>query len=207
MPTRHGIDVSHHQNQAGPIDWNAVRGAGVEFVFVKVSDGLGYDAYASSNISHARAAGLMVGGYHYLRNTSPGDQQASVFLARAPLQPGDLLPVLDFEVEIKSAVAKAAYVAKARHWMTRVSGAIGGRAPFLYTRRSIMSQLGNPADLARHPLWLARYSKTPPQLPHGATEYIIWQYSEKGSVPGITGHVDLNECAIGPAQLRADYTL
>ena len=41
--------------------------------------------------------------------------------------------------------------------------------------------------LRAYDLWLADYRGKRPARPHG-----IWQYTSKGSVPGITGPVDLS---------------
>jgi lysozyme len=207
MPIADGIDVSHYQNDAGAINWSKVKASGVRYVFIKISDKLSIDAYAASNVAGARSAGLMVGGYHFLRNTASGVAQATAFLAHAPLNPGDLLPVLDLEVIPSTPAAKAAYVDRAREWMAVVSGRVGGRKPFLYTRANILSAVGNPKDLARHPLWLARYGSSPPPIPVGASDYAVWQYSESGSVNGITGPVDLNVTRTGFAAFQAKYGL
>lgn len=37
------------------------------------------------------------------------------------------------------------------------------------------------------PLWIARYGKTP-----SINNYVAWQYTSKGHIPGISGHVDLS---------------
>lgn len=44
----------------------------------------------------------------------------------------------------------------------------------------------------RFSLWVARYGKKPQYV----TEYAIWQKSSGGSVPGIIGTVDLDECSV-----------
>lgn len=46
--------------------------------------------------------------------------------------------------------------------------------------------------LDRFTKWVAKYSETPPVGISGT--YDIWQYSSKGSVPGIKGNVDMNIC-------------
>ena len=71
------IDVSHYQNEAGgggtsAIKWARVRNAGVKFTIIKISDKTSKDAFAVRNVADAKAAGLLVGGYHLLRNTASG---------------------------------------------------------------------------------------------------------------------------------------
>lgn len=46
--------------------------------------------------------------------------------------------------------------------------------------------------LNRFTKWVAKYSETPPAGINGT--YDIWQYSSKGSIPGIDGNVDMNIC-------------
>src|SRR6266540_2818609 len=64
-PTFQGIDVSHWQ---GTIDFDAVAGAGVRFVFAKATEGQTFDDpnYATYR-ADAAAAGLAFGAYHYAR--------------------------------------------------------------------------------------------------------------------------------------------
>ena len=41
-------------------------------------------------------------------------------------------------------------------------------------------------------IFIARYGKSTPNL-HGPGKHNIWQFTEKGRVPGISGHVDLDK--------------
>ncbi|TPK87352.1 hypothetical protein FJ548_14225 [Mesorhizobium sp. B2-4-17] len=212
MPTREGVDVSHYQNGAGgggasAIKWARVRNAGVTFAFIKISDKTVKDAFAVRNVSDAREAGLLVGGYHFLRNTAAGVDQAQAFLQTVPFGSGDLIPSLDIELIPATPAARKAYVQKARDWVAAVRNAHGGRWPFLYTRANIWQALGNPTGFGNCPLWLARYGSNPPPIPQGFTSYLIWQYSQSGTVDGITGNVDENHLAISFADFRARYSL
>lgn len=59
-----GIDVSRWQ---GSIDWKQVREAGISFVFIKASQGSSLeDPKFAENVQGAKAAGLLVGAYHFL---------------------------------------------------------------------------------------------------------------------------------------------
>ncbi len=58
-----GIDVSHWQ---GTINWTSVKNSGVEFAFMKATQGNGYvDPTFHTNIRNATAAGVLVGPYHF----------------------------------------------------------------------------------------------------------------------------------------------
>jgi lysozyme len=44
------------------------------------------------------------------------------------------------------------------------------------------------------PLWLAQYRNVAaPSLPHGWTNFTVWQFSAKGKVNGISGDCDMNK--------------
>ena len=61
-----GVDVSRWQGRS--IDWAKVRKAGNEYVFLKASEGVGYESPTfSQHWAEARQAGLYVGAYHFAR--------------------------------------------------------------------------------------------------------------------------------------------
>ena len=73
-----GIDVSKWQ---GSINWNSVRGAGIEFAWMKATEGLTYkDPNFSANYLGAYNAGVIRGAYHFARpDVSGGTAQADFF--------------------------------------------------------------------------------------------------------------------------------
>ncbi|MDQ0046053.1 GH25 family lysozyme M1 (1,4-beta-N-acetylmuramidase) [Paenibacillus polymyxa] len=63
-----GIDVSRYQ---GNIDWNVVKADGISFTFIKASQGQRYvDPTFLTNAKGAKAAGVLLGAYHFLDATS-----------------------------------------------------------------------------------------------------------------------------------------
>src|SRR5512133_181864 len=78
-----GVDVSHHQ---GPIDWPRVASEPhLAFAFIKATEGGDWtDPRFAANWRGARAAGLLVGAYHYFTFCRPPLDQARHFLATAP---------------------------------------------------------------------------------------------------------------------------
>lgn len=71
MTNPQGIDISHFQ---GEVDWSALKSDGLDFVAIKASQGTGYSqsSYYTENISKARSAGLIVGGYHFFTGNENG---------------------------------------------------------------------------------------------------------------------------------------
>jgi len=192
-----GIDVSHWQ---GVIAWPSVAGAGVDFAFIKATEGGDYtDPRFSANWAGAWQAGIIRGAYHYFRPQTDAAAQARHFLATAQLQPGDLPPVLD--VEATDGRPDSEIAAGVRTWLQMVEQATG-RTPIVYTRASFWNPHLGPGD-ARYPLWVAHYDVPNPTLPGGWTSWTFWQHSDDGRVPGITGAVDLNWFNGTRAQLEA----
>src|SRR3972149_3739370 len=97
-PGAEGIDVSRWQ---GTIDWPSVKAAGKVFAFIRASMGAtGIDERFTANWQGGRAAGLLVGAYHYLPKEALGAAQADQFIAQLRQQGagyGDLPPVVDVE--------------------------------------------------------------------------------------------------------------
>lgn len=198
-----GIDVSHHN---GTIDWNKVKAAGVNFVFIKASEGLtlGDDQFAT-NVARARSLGIPAGAYHFFIPTSSVAQQVTNFCNQVgSLQPGDLPPVLDAEVPSRWVTDPTAAadmhvawqpmtvdqrVAKIIEWMDGVEKRLGVR-PILYASTSfVRDTLGGSSKLLKYRLWLANYAPSP-TVPAPYSTWDFWQDSETGTIAGITGKVD-----------------
>src|SRR4051812_27547332 len=80
-PTTRGIDVSYYQ---GEIDWGLVRGSGIEFAFIRVSDGIDTpDTMFELNWGGAKAAGIRRGMYQFFRPTDSVLEQADLAIAMA----------------------------------------------------------------------------------------------------------------------------
>ena len=200
MPTMDGIDVSKYQNQAGAINWTKVAASGAKFCFVKMSGTTTADPFGKDNLKNARSKGLLVGGYHFMTNGASGKNQAKAFLSTVTLKPGDIRPVIDIETVPGNAASKKTYVQRCEEFLAEVTTALGGTRPFIYTRKDILSSLGNPASFKDCPLWLAQY--TGPDTPtYGIPDpwrrlgkrWTMWQWvGDAGRVPGFATAVDRN---------------
>jgi lysozyme len=193
-----GIDVSYHQ---GPIDWQQVKASGRQFAFVRATAGtLTADTAYWTNLSGARVAGVAVGSYHYANpDTALNDasNEATWFLRNASVASGDLIPVLDLEVS--NGLDPASLTAWAQTWLAQVSATTGVR-PIIYTNPNFWSSSMADTDwFARNGypvLWIAHWTTaTAPTVPAGGwggSGWTFWQYSSEGSVPGISGPVDVD---------------
>ncbi len=188
----HGIDVARYQDN---IDWRTARANGVNFAFIKATEGGDrVDAQFDSHWRGAAAAGVARGAYHfYYFCTSPEDQ-ARWFIRNVPR--GNMLPpVLDMEWNPLSPTC--AHVRppgdevrdQMRRFMKIITAHYGQR-PIIYTTPKFFQEndLGRIRD---HEFWLRSTAKTPAEAYPGQS-WAFWQYTATGTVPGIAGAVDLN---------------
>ncbi len=194
-----GIDVSRHQ---GVIDWAAVAGAGPHFVYIKATEGGDWtDPLFADNWRSPEAAGLLRGAYHFFTFCTPGTAQARHFLATVPPQPGTLPPVVDVELsgncrnwgDVESVQAElAAFVAAVE--------AAHRRRPVIYTTYTNHGKF--VAGLfEEYPLWLRSVRVPPWWLTR--REWVLWQHSDRGTIAGVEGPVDLNVFVGDLAELRS----
>ena len=195
-------DISRYQNVS---DWHAVKAAGIVGVINKATEGLGLvDIRFATRRAPAIAAGLLYGGYHFLR---PGDVTAQVkhFLDLTVPHDG-LLMALDHE-------DPRVPLSAAKDFLAQVKAAVG-RYPVLYSGFLIKQQLhANTVDpdLAKVKLWLAQYSSNP-SWPSTWTSPWLWQFTGDGngppphSISGIDGTgLDIDSYQGTPEQLAAEW--
>jgi lysozyme len=186
-PTVRGIDVSYFQES---ISWKRVRQAGVQFAFIRVSDGLTVsDPRFADNWAGARRAGVLRGAYQYFRPQESAIAQADLLIAAVRRDPGELPPVIDVEVDGGRSPAQLA--AKVRAWVERVRAQLRVE-PIVYTGPDFWRERAGGADLSSQPLWLAHYTPGCPTIPAPWTRWTFWQHTDRGTVPGIARPVDLN---------------
>ncbi len=198
-PTVKGIDVSYYQ---ATIDWTKAKADGVEYAFIRVSDGLAtIDTKFDTNWAQTRAKGILHGAYQFFRPSQDPIAQADLLLSKigTPM-PDDLPPVID--VEADGGLTPAQVSAKVRIWIDHVKAAIGKR-PIVYTGYYFWrDQVGG--DESASPLWHAQYSTTAcPNIAPPWQDWAFWQYSSSGAVNGIAGNVDMNRFNGTRAELEA----
>ncbi|MGO3164195.1 MAG: glycoside hydrolase family 25 protein [Sphingobacteriaceae bacterium] len=183
-----GIDVSHYQ---GEILWDDVLTINEEFpldfVFIRASMGEdGQDRLFMENWKRVKERNKLRGAYHYFRPDEHPIKQADNFIKQVHLQPGDLPPVLDIEELPRNRSLDSLRVALKR-WLDRVEKHYGVR-PVLYSGDSYFSDFLEQ-EFSDYPLWIANYNFW---VERPKKHWIFWQFSEQGTVHGITGSVDLN---------------
>lgn len=191
-----GIDVSHWQND---IDWGEVKRSGVKFAFIKATEFpdkktfLFVDNKCQENISGAKTNGIHWSAYHFFRTHIDPVLQAQMFCETVG-EFNSLPPVLDLETA-GSKGERLNY--KVRLFLDELEKR-SGRKPIIYTSggfwRSYMAyEKRAHTDWANtYPLWMAHYTTLWPAPIYPWPAWDFWQYSDKGKLPGIKTHVDLN---------------
>ena len=206
-----GLDVSYWQ---GKIGWAQVPPE-YKFVFIRTGDTLFEDPRFTENWEGAKARGLLRGAYHYIRPTKSPDMQMNLIRSAVPTDDlGELPFVLDIEY-VTSSVSKSSYrahigefLAQADEWFVRPSIIYTGIDQwkdiiYHWWKLPPFGTPDHPDWLAGHPLWVADRGRTTPRLPIGWTEWLFYQHSSEGRIPGISGDVDLNVFNGTEAQLMA----
>ena len=193
-PTLPGIDVSSYQ---GTINWGQVAGSGIAWAYAKATEGTGFqDRTFPGNWSGMKAAGVRRGAYHFFHPGIDGAAQANYFLNYVgPIGAGDLPPMLDWEVS--DGVSGATASANARAFIDTVT-ARTGKVTVIYTSPGLWNGFG-ASGFGAQPLWVANYfncycnTGVCPNTPSGWSSWVMWQYSDRAAIPGISGGVDKDE--------------
>ncbi|MDT0343078.1 lysozyme [Streptomyces litchfieldiae] len=195
-----GVDVSHWQ---GTINWTSVRSSGIQFAWMKATEGTTYtDPSFDRNYPAAHAAGVIRGAYHFARpNVSGGATQANFFASNGGAWSRDNLTlpgVLDIEHNPYGASCYGLSTTQMRTWINdfyNTYKARTGRDVVIYTTASWWNSCtGSWTGMAsKSPLWVAHWGVSSPNIPAGFPTWTVWQYTSTGSVSGISGNVDRNK--------------
>jgi lysozyme len=200
MPNTKGFDVSHHN---GAIDWQRAADAGMEFTFIKATEGVTYvDPQFHTNWEGSLRAGLKRGAYHFMDPDEDGSLQADHFIKTVGgFSPeSDLKPWIDLErcpedphdpesVDRWQSISLNTRVRRVQNFLDSVK-ASWGVFPVIYASPEWFCDTFFPGAFANYDKAWARYGADSP----GVGQWKFWQYSENGSVPGVgVGTVDLDE--------------
>ncbi len=188
-----GIDVSKWN---GSIDWAAVKAAGVEYVIIRVgyrgstAGALVDDSRFVANINGAKGAGLKVGVYFVTQaiNDVEAVYEASMVLDRIKGYSLDMPVFLDVEPssgrgdKIDKATRTSVIIAFCE--TIRSAGYVAG----IYANKTWLDSKMDTSQFGNYKIWVAHYSSV-----CGYTgRYDMWQYTDKGTISGVNGSVDMN---------------
>lgn len=178
-------DISKWQ---GTVDW-AKASKALDLVVIRTQDGVkNEDNMHRANETGAKKYDVPFGVYSFVRAGTPAEARAEArkFYNRA--SKNTEFYVLDVEVKTNKKGYSMrqvinAYTAEMRKLTDKKVG--------LYVANHLYSSFN--LDVSKFNfVWIPRYSSTAPVHQHH-----LWQYTSRGSVPGIKGHVDLNRLAGG----------
>ncbi len=188
LPSGMGVDVSKWQ---GNIDWGALA-PNISFAIIRCgyrgsSGALSVDPKYARNMQQAKANGVKVGIYIYSKatNEAMAVEEASLAIQLAQEQGGVSLPIyMDMEDSTQKSLSKDELTAIANAFCATVANA--GYRPGVYASYNWWNQKLN-AGSVNGSKWVARYNTV------CGMACDIWQYSSKGTLPGISGNVDINQ--------------
>jgi GH25 family lysozyme M1 (1,4-beta-N-acetylmuramidase) len=200
LATTSGIDVSRWQ---GTINWESVHNAGVQFAYLKATEGTGVkDPNFNAYYPAAYYAGLIRGAYHFARpNLSAGSTQADYFASSGGAWSADnqTLPgALDLEPNPYSGgycygLSQSGMVSWISSFMDQYHARTGRWAVIQTTASFWRICTGNHTGFAsRHPLWIIQWDTSTGTLPTGWSFYTLWQHTNCLVVSGISGCTDGN---------------
>lgn len=180
-----GIDISSYQKN---VDFKKVKNSGIEIVYIKATEGLTYrNPLLKSQYAGAKAAGLKIGLYHFLREND-SVLEAKHFISVIDGLSSDCRYVIDIEISIGNGITETS--SKVRQFANYLIST--GKEVCIYTGDFFYANnLNNSVkDL---PLWVAHYGVSKPD----AVNYVGFQYSSTGRISGVNGPVDLNDFKTG----------
>jgi lysozyme len=180
-----GMDLSHYQVVT---DWKAVKADGVEFVYIKATEGNSYaDPKADSHFKGAKGVGLARGFYHFAHFSSVDDALLEAKWLVSHIQNYDftLPPCLDLESNNCASTAILAQAAKA--FLQYVEDKLGSAV--LYCSKEYYSYVKD--QVVDFGIWLA-YPAATLSFVKPLSDLFAWQNNWHGAVKGVSGEVDLD---------------
>ena len=200
-----GIDVSKHN---GSIDWEQVKKSGIQFAIIRAGN-RGYgeagnmveDPYFVQNMNGAIANGIKVGVYYYSQAITVEEAIQEAEATLRMIQDNGFAGKLSLPIVIDTEAAGGRADSMTKEQRTTVVKAFcerikqAGYTPMVYANKSWLKNNLIMSELEQYEVWVAHYVKTDDPI-NNPTDYDgrfeIWQYTSEGSVPGISGNVDID---------------
>lgn len=183
------IDVSRWQ---GRIDWDTVKHSGkIDGVMIRAmgnKNGKPYlDPYFARNYAECARLGIPVGGYYYTCAVTHRQTEEELAALKTALRGKTFqLPLaIDVEDHRLRSLAPAKLSALVARAADRIETWNLYAMVYTYTNFADTALAAQP--LAPYDLWLADYRGKRPARRHG-----MWQYTSSGTIPGVSGPVDLS---------------
>lgn len=152
-----GIDVSQYN---GDIDWPTVKNQKktkdpIKFAIIRSSVGTDKDIRYERNYKQAKECGFIVGSYHYYRPNENSTLQFENFKNVLHFEKGDILPVVDIEVQ-STVQSMSSLKVGLRNFITLCEDEFGVK-PIIYTKLSMWRDFLE-TDFSDCKVWIAAYT-------------------------------------------------
>ena len=222
-------DYTVYPEEPKPLDWEALKAAGVDFVILKAGSTQGKDPAFERDYADAKAAGLQVGAYFYAYSTTPEDTLADAEMMLSWLEGKQFELPIYFDMEETSMMELGGehLTELCRVFIERLQEA--GYYAALYTNTEwLYNLLDTEWVKANLDVWYARYTVSVPEGEEGfalsETEfpwkdgtaykpgetdrrYGVWQYTDSGVAEGFRYKFDLNYAFKDYAPVMAQWGL
>lgn len=185
-----GVDVSNYQ---GEVDWTRLEEQGVQFAYIKATEGSGHiDESARRNIENSAKTDIKRSCYHFFSFDSSGHTQAKNFISVVGRDEIDLPPVVDIEYYGDKAFSKPTREETEEillPLLNELEEYYGGR-PVIYTTLPVYYRYVKPICGKDYPLWI-RCKQTEPDF----VDWSFWQYDDQSELDGYYGderYIDFN---------------
>lgn len=181
------IDISTWQRN---VDFNKVKKSGISAVIIRAGFGRELsqkDSQFENHYKGAKAAGLKIGVYWYSYASTPTETalEAKTCLACIKGKSLDLPVYFDMEESWQTRLGRTTLTAMAESFCDTIKA--GGYRAGVYSNLNWFANYLNYSRLrSKYSIWLAQWSSS------HSLSCDIWQYADSGSVPGISGNVDMN---------------
>lgn len=206
--TLNGVDIASYQSNINP-----AKLVTSDFVIVKFTQGTTYlNPYADRQYSMAKAAGKLLGAYHYAEGKS-ATAEAQYFVNHLGNRIGECVLALDWEGNQNSVFGTGKDVAWCKAFLDEVYRLTGIR-PLIYMSKSVCRKYNWSSVAKDYSLWCAQYKS------NSTTDYqsspwtddkgfgawktdTIRQYSSHGRIAGYDANIDLDLAYMTADQWRA----
>lgn len=191
-----GVDVS---KSTGTVNFGQLKSAGIEFAMIRLgsrgySTGqLSMDENFFTNMEEAQNAGLSLGVTFYSQAVSAEEAVEEAELVIANLADYNITYPVVFQMDMitndssrTETLSKMQLTEVAIAFCDRIAEA--GYTPMIYGNKYWLLRKIDLTKLGSYDIWLSQ-SEDVPDYPY---KFSMWQYTQNGKIPGITGEANLN---------------
>ena len=191
-----GVDVS---KSTGAVNFEQLKNAGIEYAMIRLgsrgySTGqLSLDENYITNMEDAKSAGLSLGVTFYSQAVTVEEAAEEAELVIANLADYNITYPVVFHMDLISN-DKARTDTLSKMQLTEIAAAFcdriaeAGYTPMIYGNKYWLLRKVDLTKLGKYEIWLSQ-SEDIPDYPY---TFSMWQYTQNGKIPGITGEANLS---------------